>query len=140
MKRSQHGFTLIEVLVALAMFVAVALALDSALSANVRGVVRFEEKSMAAWVASNKLVEMQVYQQWPSPGRQDDESEFAGRTWFVETTVSEGPYPGTRKAVIGVGIKPEGIMADKAPVSTLTALLVQPSQNEVKTAPAGGGP
>lgn len=138
-----RGFTLIEVMVALAIFVALALALDSTMSANVRGVSRFEEKTLAAWVASNKLVELQVYQQWPENGRQDDASEFAGREWFIQTEVAAGPLPDTRRVDISVGPQPEGTMAEKHPVSTLTALLVKPMQPEtpppVPAAPAGGG-
>lgn len=136
----QRGFTLIEVMVALAIFVAVAIALDSTMSANVRGVTRFEEKTLAAWVASNKLVELQVYQQWPSIGRQDDESEFGGRRWFVQTEVSDGPYPQTRRVDISVGPQPEGALAEKHPVSTLTAMLVEPDTRPAKpsTPPAEG--
>lgn len=132
----QQGFTLIEVMVALAIFVALAIALDSTMTANVRGVTRFEDKTMAAWVASNKLVELQIYQRWPSIGRQDDEAEFAGRQWFVETDVGAGPYPGTRRVDISVGPRPEGTLQEKHPVSTLTALLVQPAEEQ--PAPATG--
>lgn len=137
------GFTLIEVMVALAIFVALAIALDSTMSANVRGVTRYEEKTLAAWVASNKLVELQVYQKWPQNGRQDDESEFAGRTWFVETTVSDGPFPDTRRVDIAVGQKPDGALGKKFSVSTLTALLAKPVTADAPTTPAadqqGGG-
>ncbi|MFZ5699246.1 MAG: type II secretion system minor pseudopilin GspI [Pseudomonadota bacterium] len=137
-----RGFTLIEVMVALAIFVALALAINSTMSANVHGISRFEEKTLAAWVASNKLVELQVYQQWPENGRQDDASEFAGREWFIETEVAAGPLPDTRRVDISVGLQPEGTMAEKYPVSTLTALLVkptQPSEAPPPTPPAGGG-
>ncbi len=132
------GFTLIEVMVALAIFVALALTLDSTMGANIRGVTRYEEKTFAIWMASNKLVELQVYQKWPGNGRQDDETEFAGRTWFIETTVSNGPYPDTRRVDIAVGQRPESVLAAKNPVSTLTALLVKPAAPPAKPAPAAG--
>jgi len=136
-----RGFTLIEVMVALAIFVALALALDSTMSANVRGTMRMEEKTLAMWVASNKLVELQVYQRWPGNGRQDDESEFAGRQWFVETEVSEGPFPDTRRVDISVGPRPDAALTEKMPVSTITALLVKPPpppETPPPTAPADG--
>lgn len=125
-KSKARGFTLIEVMVALAIFVALALALDSTMTANVQGTMRMEEKTLATWVASNKLVELQVYQRWPGTGRQDDESEFAGRQWFVETAVFEGPFPDTRRVDISVGPRPEAALAEKNSVATLTALLVKP--------------
>lgn len=122
----QAGFTLIEVMVALAVFVAVALTLDSTMTANITSSSRFEEKTLAAWVASNKLVELQVYQRWPGTGRQDDEAEFAGRIWFVQSEVTDGPFPDTRRIDIAVGPKPEQMLGEKRPVTTLTALLVKP--------------
>lgn len=133
-----RGFTLIEVLVALTIFVAVALVLDSSMSANIGGTVRMEEKTLATWVASNKLVELQVYQRWPGTGRQDDESEFGGRTWFIETEVAEGPFDGTRRVEIRVGPQPDGVFAEKHPVASLSALLVQPVTVAQPAPPAGG--
>jgi general secretion pathway protein I len=125
--RAERGFTLIEVLVALGIFVAAALALDSVLASSVQAAQRFEEQSLATWVASNKLVELQVYQQWPSPGRQDDEAEFAGRRWFVETTIAPGPYGDTLRADIRVGPMPDEFMGEKQSSATLTGLLVKPA-------------
>lgn len=126
MQADLRGFTLIEVMVALVVFVAVALALDSTMGANVTSQVRFEEKTLATWVASNKLVEMQVYQKWPDTGRQDDETKFGDRDWFIATEVSEGPYPGTRRVDISVGPKSTGTFDKPNPVATLTALLAKP--------------
>jgi general secretion pathway protein I len=137
-KRSLRGFTLIEVMVALAIFVALAIALNSVMGANVQGTTRMEEKTLAAWVASNKLVELQVYQRWPGNGRQDDESEFAGRRWFVQVEVSNGPFDDTRRVDIAVGPQQEGALAERNAVSTLTALLVKPV--EVPKVPAAGTP
>ncbi len=138
MRAESRGFTLIEVLVALVVFVAVAMALNSTMGANVGGQTRFEEKTLATWVASNKLVELQVYQKWPENGRQDDEAEMGGRHWQVWTEVSDGPYPDTRRVDISVGPKSQEIIAtEKHAVATLTALLVKPPPPP-ETASAGG--
>ena len=127
MRRSDvRGFTLLEVMIALAVFVAAALALDSAMGANTRGTLRFEEKTLASWIAANKLVEVQLYQQWPSIGRQDEEPEFAGRKWLVQSDVSAGLLPDTRRIDIHVGPAAE-LGGERHVVSTLTALLVKPA-------------
>ena len=137
--RPDRGFTLIEVMVALAIFVAAALALDAAMSANVRGTVRFEEKTLATWVASNKLVELQLYQQWPATGRQDDEAELGGRRWFVQVDVSNGPLPATRRVDITVGPATE-FGEERQSVASLAALLAQPPPPPQQPAAAPGGP
>lgn len=130
MRRSDaRGFTLLEVMIALAVFVAAALALDSAMGANTRGTLRFEEKTLASWVAANKLVELQLYQQWPATGRQDEETEFAGRKWQVQADVAAGPLPDTRRIDINVGPVAE-FGSERTVVSTLTALLVKPPTAE----------
>lgn len=120
------GFTLLEVMIALAIFVAAAMALDSAMGASTRGTIRFEEKTLASWVASNKLIEMQLYQQWPSPGRQDEETEFGGRKWILQSDVSAGPLPDTRRVDISVGPVPE-MGGERFFAATLTALLSKPA-------------
>lgn len=120
------GFTLLEVMIALAIFVAAAMALDSAMSASTRGTIRFEEKTLASWVASNKLVEMQLYQRWPSTGRQDEETEFGGRKWILQSDVSPGPLPDTRRVDISVGPAPE-MGGERFFAATLTALLSKPA-------------
>lgn len=136
--RPDRGFTLIEVMIALAIFVAAALALDAAMGSNVRGTMRFEEKTLASWVASNKLVELQLYQQWPNTGRQDDEAEMGGRRWFVQVDVAEGPLPDTRRVDITVGPVVETFGAERVSVSSLTALLAKPAPPAATPAPGGG--
>lgn len=137
MKPRAHGFTLIEVLVALVVFVAAALALESTMTANVSSQSRFEEKTLATWVAANKLVEMQVYQKWPDSGSQEDEVKFGDRDWAINVAVTAGPYPGTRRVDISVGPKAAGMFAEGRSVTTLTALLVQP---QAITPVAGAAP
>ena len=44
-----------------------------------------------------------MYQQWPTTGTSDSEVTRNGRDWWIETTISEGPYPDTRRVDIEVG-------------------------------------
>lgn len=139
---SVRGFTLLEVMIALAIFVAAAMALDSAMGASTRGTIRFEEKTLASWLASNKLVEMQLYQRWPEPGREDEETEFAGRKWLVQSDVAPGPFSDTRRVDVSVGPVPE-MGGERFFAATLTALLVKPAEGGAASAAGsegGGGP
>jgi len=77
--------------------------LGQSMGATARAYTNINETHLGFLVASDKLVEMQVYQQWPSTGTSDSEVSRNGRDWWIETTVSEGPYPDTRRVDIEVG-------------------------------------
>ncbi|MCG8392703.1 MAG: type II secretion system minor pseudopilin GspI [Pseudomonadales bacterium] len=100
----QHGFTLIEVLVAVMILAGVMVTLGQTMGATARAYSNINETHLGFLVASDKLVEMQVYQQWPSTGTSDSEVTRNGRDWWIETQVSEGPYPDTRRVDINVGL------------------------------------
>lgn len=103
---TQAGFTLVEVLVAVIILGLAAVTLASAFGGSANGFSRIHERTRAWLIASDKLVELQVYQQWPGIGTQDDRREAEGREWKVRTTVSNGPYPDTRRVDIDVGPMP----------------------------------
>jgi len=99
----QRGFTLVEVLVAVSILALVMVTLGQSMGATARAYTNINETHLGFLVASDKLVEMQVYQQWPSTGTSDSEVTRNGRDWWIETTISEGPYPDTRRVDIDVG-------------------------------------
>lgn len=107
MKRVQ-GFTLIEVLVALGILVFAMMALLHSISSAARHSVMLDQHTQGYLLASNKLVELQVYQQWPKVGKQTQHDTVNDERWRIETVVSEGPYPGTRRVDIEVGPERQG--------------------------------
>lgn len=89
----QLGFTLLEVLVALAVL---AIALSAALKAateNTDATVYLRDKTIALWIARNQLTQLQVTNAWPEPGILKGKENMAGREWFwhiqVENTADE---------------------------------------------------
>ena len=102
--RRSQGFTLIEVLIAVSILAVVMVTLGQTLGASARAYTNINETHLGFLVASDKLVEMQVYQQWPPTGQSDSEVTRNGRDWWIETIVSEGPYPDTRRVDINVGL------------------------------------
>ncbi|OWK38753.1 putative type II secretion system protein I precursor [Pseudomonas oleovorans subsp. oleovorans] len=56
--KAQRGFTLIELLVALAIFALIAASVLTASARSVRTASQLENKTLAMWVADNRLTEL----------------------------------------------------------------------------------
>lgn len=101
-RRQARGFTLVEVLVALAIL-AIALAAASrasAMMADSSGELR--QRLLAGWVAQNRLAELQARRAWPGAGSNEGEVEQAGQTLTWRETVSTTPNPAFRRIEISV--------------------------------------
>ena len=82
---SSQGFTLVEVLVALAVVALALPALLFALNQQVDGTAYLRDKSLAGMVAANRLTEIRLVaraQQELVRGEQNGVRELAGREWF----------------------------------------------------------
>jgi len=103
MKRAR-GFTLIEVLIALAVVAIALLALVRAASVQVQGFDALRERSLASWVAANVLAETRLADTLPAAGTSDGKLQFAGRGWRWEREVKATPVPAIRRIDIRVFI------------------------------------
>ena len=83
----QHGFTLIEVMLAMAVFAIAGVALLGVADNNYRHISHLEEQMFANWVASNKLVEVSLDKTWPPKNNRKGKVEMAGRTWYWQQKV-----------------------------------------------------
>lgn len=102
-QRQARGFTLIEVLVALAIL-AVALAAASRASAMMAdSSTALRERLLANWVAQNRLAELQARRAWPDAGMREGEVEQAGLKLTWHETVSATPNRAFRRIEISVG-------------------------------------
>src|SRR5678815_1970709 len=79
--RRQHGFTLIEVLVALVVVAVSMTAAILAVSERTRDGAYLRDKTLAHWIAMNLVTERRLQAQAPALGKSSDEIEFAGRRW-----------------------------------------------------------
>ncbi|MDF1630244.1 MAG: type II secretion system protein [Alcanivoracaceae bacterium] len=102
----QKGFTLVEILVALMVLAFAAILLADTIGSGAVAHSRLDQTTRAWGVASDKLVELQVYQRWPSVGVQDEIVERHDERWMVRTKISNGPYADTRRVDIEVGPEP----------------------------------
>lgn len=97
MNRHALGFTLIEILVALAV-VAVALAAGSqATSALTRTAARQSDQWLAQLCAENELIRLRLLRQLPGIGETTSECSQAGRAMQLRVAVQPTPNPNFRR-------------------------------------------
>ena len=103
-----HGFTLLEVLAALAVISVALVALFSALSQGTRLTSRVEERMIGNWVASNSMTELKVGNNWPELGEQTIDVQMAGRSWYVLQDIKATEDENIRRIDITVSLDSKG--------------------------------
>ena len=106
------GFTLLEVMVALAIVALGMMAVHAQLNRYAIGATIIENKVLASWIASNRIAELSVAPQWPALGQTQDEVDYAGRTWVWRTQISETPVENLRRIDVSVALadQPEQVL------------------------------
>jgi general secretion pathway protein I len=100
--RRARAFTLIEILVALAI-VAVALAAGMrAVAQSTDAATLLKDRTLALWVAQNRLAAAQLASPWPPLGLREGEAVQAQTRFAWRETVDGTPNPGFRKIEITV--------------------------------------
>lgn len=94
MSARSRGFTLIEVLVALAIVALGMSAVLEAIGSSADTASYLREKTLAEWIALNQLAEARLQAQPPAKGSTDGELDYAGRHWRWHREVSDGGFPG----------------------------------------------
>lgn len=103
---SSLGFTLIEMLVALAV-VSIALAAISSNFINyVDTTARLKDHTIARWIAENELVKTRIETPWPALGTRHGTVRFAGGNWNWEKVTRPSADRDFRQVEIQVGKKP----------------------------------
>jgi general secretion pathway protein I len=101
-KRRASGFTLIEAVVALVIVALGMMALYMQLNQYAVTATYMEEKTLASWIATNRLTELSIQPSWPEVGTEEDEIEFAGRDWHFTVEVSETQVSNLRRVDVSV--------------------------------------
>jgi general secretion pathway protein I len=97
-----RGFSLIEVLVALAILAVLATTVVSQSGAFSSQLFRLEDKSLALWVAQNALDEARLAESPPAEGAKPVQVEMGGKTWLVTLRAKPTPRPGFSRMEVSV--------------------------------------
>ena len=81
--KKQRGMTLLEVMLALVIMATAGVAVMNAASGALNSQAHLENKTLALWIASNRLTELKLQEVWPSSSWRNDTEEFAGTTWYL---------------------------------------------------------
>lgn len=122
-RRRQRGFTLLEVLIALAVLAVALAAAIKGISSHVGNITYLKERSLAHWVGMNALTELRVSGRYPGAGEIKGDETLAGREfrWTIKVTEIEGGD--VRR--LDVRVVPEDDPA--RPLTTLIAYIGKPA-------------
>ena len=121
--RRAAGFTLLEVLVALAVLAIAMAAVIKVSASNTSNAAYLKEKTIAHWVAVNKANELRLADNWPSVGNKNGSVVMARQEWRWQVKVSNTPDKDIRR--LDIEVQHERELGGKAVV---TAFVGRPLQ------------
>ena len=95
------GFTLIETMIALAVFAIGSLGVLFAINEQSKNMLLIENKTIATWIAENTITEMRATKDI-SKGNQN--LQFANREWVVRTTQESSGLTEVEKVTVSVSL------------------------------------
>ena len=119
-----RGFTLLEVLVALAI---ITIALSAAIKTTSEATnisIYLKEKTFAQWVASNKVVEYRMRRDWPGVGRSNGTATMGDVEWSWVVEVKDTLDLTVRR--IEISVKPAAQKEDN-PTVFMVAFMGRPT-------------
>lgn len=120
-KKLSQGFTLLEVMLAMAVFAVAGISLLGVSDNNYRHISHLEQKMFADWVAANQLVNASLSNNWPPKNKRKGEEEMAGRTWYWQQKVLKTANNEMKAVVMEVRLAQD----DELAISSLMTYLAQ---------------
>ncbi len=101
---NKNGFTLLEVLIALAILAISLTAMIKASSENTVNTAYMRDKYLASIVAANKMNELQLLQNWPGTGNSNGKTELGKYTWKWDIKIENTPDSRLRRVIIAISL------------------------------------
>ena len=121
-----RGFTLLEVLIALAIVAMSVGALLGTVTSSASNVIYLKDKTLAEWVALNRLTELRIDKNMPDLGKRKGNSVLGGMRWEWEEEVVELPVKGLLRIDVHAHATGEAV-DDSRPVEKPTTQKLTPS-------------
>lgn len=125
MNAPPRGFTLVEVLVAVAVLAIAMAAVIAAMARQADNAGYLKQKTLALWVAHNRLAEMQLEGGAPSTGRSDGRVEMSGVEWRWDQTVRTTQDERLRR--VDIEVRGPGQKESDGSLAQITGFVAVPS-------------
>ena len=119
--RLSNGFTLLEVMVALAIVALSLTAVAASMNQMIGSATTMQERTYASWIAQNKIAEIRLANVMPEVGTTSGEIEFGNTLWVWRAVVAETGVANFRR--IDVSVSNED---DDYEIRTVTGFIGEP--------------
>lgn len=111
-----RGFTLLEVLVALVIVGLGMMAVFTQLNQSLNAASRLRDKTLANWVAVDRITELRITGEYPKIGQREDEIEMANSVWVYTMQVTQTEVETMRRLDVTVSYadSPDDVLAEVA--------------------------